>query len=69
MFTWKRSIIIAAAAAFAAGCATNSRTVKLHYPVTPTTNVVDNYHGTLVADPYRWLEDDNSPQTKAWVEA
>ncbi|HEU5069133.1 MAG TPA: prolyl oligopeptidase family serine peptidase [Verrucomicrobiae bacterium] len=69
MFTWKRSVIVAAATAFAAGCATYSRTVKLHYPVTPTTNVVDNYHGTLVADPYRWLEDDNSPQTKAWVEA
>jgi prolyl oligopeptidase len=39
------------------------------YPPTAKTNQVDDYHGTRVADPYRWLEDDNSPATKAWVEA
>src|SRR5579872_5604403 len=42
---------------------------SLVYPVTVRTNQVDDYHGTLVADPYRWLEDDNSAATKAWVEA
>ena len=39
----------------------------------PTTRkdekVVDNFFGTPIQDPYRWLEDDHSPETKAWVEA
>ena len=50
-----------------AGCSTVSP--QINYPATAKTNVVENYHGTAVADPYRWLEDDNSPETKAWVEA
>ena len=49
------------------GCTTMS--TQLKYPSTNKTNVVDNYHGTMVADPYRWLEDDNASATKAWVEA
>lgn len=40
-----------------------------HYPNAQRGNVVDNYFGTEVADPYRWLEDLDSPQTRAWVEA
>jgi prolyl oligopeptidase len=39
------------------------------YPVTRKVEHVDDYHGTKVSDPYRWLEDDNAPETKDWVEA
>lgn len=39
------------------------------YPVTKKVDQVDDYHGTKVADPYRWLEDNNSAETAAWVEA
>ncbi len=40
---------------------------QLKYPVTKKVDQTDNYFGTLVADPYRWLENDNSDETKAWV--
>jgi prolyl oligopeptidase len=41
---------------------------QMAYPPAPTVSQTDDYHGTKVADPYRWLED-YSPQTKAWIEA
>jgi prolyl oligopeptidase len=41
----------------------------LHYPVARKGDQVDKYFGTSVADPYRWLEDTDSPETKQWVEA
>ena len=40
---------------------------QLKYPDAKKENVVDDYNGAKVEDPYRWLEDDNSEQTKAWV--
>ena len=38
-------------------------------PVAREDNTIDNYFGTEVADPYRWMEDDNSEETAAWVAA
>jgi prolyl oligopeptidase len=61
-----------AAAAVAGGLALLGVIVAagaLEYPPAPRGPVVDDYHGVRVADPYRWLEDLDSPQTRAWVEA
>ena len=41
----------------------------IKYPDTRKVAQTDDYHGVAVADPYRWLEDDNSAETKAWVRA
>ena len=42
---------------------------KLTYPQTAKVDTVDVYFGTGVPDPYRWLENDTSEATAAWVEA
>ncbi|HEX3085413.1 MAG TPA: prolyl oligopeptidase family serine peptidase, partial [Pyrinomonadaceae bacterium] len=41
----------------------------LKYPETKKVEVVEDYFGTKVADPYRWLEENDSPEVAAWVEA
>ncbi len=38
-------------------------------PISPKSDLVDDYHGTLVPDPYRWLEDAADPQVQAWTKA
>lgn len=44
-------------------------TAQIKYPITKTVNVTDEYFGTSVSDPYRWLEDDRSEATAEWVKA
>ncbi|WP_296945885.1 prolyl oligopeptidase family protein [uncultured Massilia sp.] len=67
------TLVAALVAAFGAGpaigqtCAADG--TPLAYPVAKKVDQTDDYHGTKVADPYRWLEDANSQETKAWVDA
>jgi prolyl oligopeptidase len=50
-----------------AACSINA--TALEYPPTARGDVVDTYHGTKVADPYRWLEDTDAAATADWVKA
>lgn len=59
-------LALAAAVPFTAGVGAFQ---KFDYPVTKKVDHVDDYNGTKVADPYRWLEDDHSAETAKWVEA
>jgi prolyl oligopeptidase len=59
-------VIIALAMVILSSCDNSSR-VKSNYPVTRKDNVADTFFGVTVADPYRWLEDDESKETAAWV--
>jgi len=46
-----------------------THSISLEYPETRKDTVTDSYFGHTVADPYRWLEDDQSEETEAWVKA
>ena len=41
----------------------------IQYPPARKSDVVDDYHGTQVPDPYRWLEDPDAPDTRVWIDA
>lgn len=47
----------------------SKNSIALEYPETKKVDTVDTYFGTEVKDPYRWLEDDRSAETEAWVKA
>jgi prolyl oligopeptidase len=62
----KKIIIVTMAMSILASCNVPMKN-KIEYPETKKGDVVDTYFGTEVPDPYRWLEDDMSEETAAWV--
>jgi len=60
-------VLILLASLLPFGC--KGRQASITYPATAKGDVVDDYFGTKVADPYRWFEDDKSEATAKWVEA
>ncbi|MDR0835348.1 MAG: S9 family peptidase, partial [Tannerella sp.] len=62
--------IIMSAVLLSGFCSCNSpENTKSTYPVAEKQEVTDDYFGTTVADPYRWLEDDTTQEVAAWVTA
>ncbi|GAA4503735.1 prolyl oligopeptidase family serine peptidase [Hymenobacter ginsengisoli] len=62
------SILLALLAAGPAGAQTMAAIKPLPYPNTRKVDTITTYFGTKVADPYRWLENDQAADTKAWVQ-
>lgn len=64
----KTSILLLTLGILMTACKTDLKQ-GLEYPLTAKVDTVDDYFGVKVPDPYRWLEDDNAPETEAWVKA
>ena len=61
--------LVLAGAFLVAICSTFAADSRFNYPKPQKSNQSDNYFGTKVADPYRGLENADSPPTKKWIEA
>src|SRR5271154_1736446 len=63
-----KRLVILASALIAAGChSAPQKTANIIYPATKTVDSSDIFYGTNVPDPYRWLEDYSSADTKEWI--
>ncbi|WP_417875423.1 prolyl oligopeptidase family serine peptidase [Winogradskyella sediminis] len=68
----RKLLLSALVLTFFVSCKNETETVKkttINYPETHTIDTIDTYFGEDVKDPYRWLEDDRSDETEAWVKA
>jgi prolyl oligopeptidase len=62
-----RAVIASAAVVLSASAPSFAADARPAYPPTRVQEVTDDYFGTKVVDPYRWLEDESQPEVKAWV--
>ena len=69
----KKIFLLSLATSFFVSCQQDMKMkndiIKVDVPETRKDSITDDYHGTMVADPYRWLEDDTSEETGKWVDA
>lgn len=71
----KQSILIALVVLYVVACKTvpentDFKPIEVKYPITQKDSTIkDTFFGTIIADPYRWLENDTAENTKAWVKA
>jgi len=68
----KKLLLTTALLSIFMSCKNESEKVKpinITYPETKKVDTVDNYFGVDISDPYRWLEDDRSAETEAWVKS
>ncbi|WP_027076455.1 prolyl oligopeptidase family serine peptidase [Maribacter antarcticus] len=65
----KKPILCLVALIILAACKTETKRepIPVNYPTTAKVDTINTYFGTDIPDPYRWLEDDRSPETEAWV--